>query len=1345
MSIEGLQAILDKDEIVATQQAEDLIAHPDLVDESYRRHVRTYVPFSRNTSGGEGQSVPAFEKRVIRDIKDAKVLRGYITAEYGHGKTSTALYLWHRARQDNLLAVPPFKFNHLPDLARATYGWARYEIGRTRPGSSLPAKVEDAFTRFIDRSAEAYCSIYDIPLATARRLIRDKPEIVELGASDYITFFETITALAQEAGYDGLLVLADEMQQYIDPQVKAGTKDPIAPFFDVINSLITRKGRLAMGLLVVIPPRELGVLREQRGDVIHRLLQASLDLRTVYDQDFPRRLWYSLAEEHSFREHRDRILSPETLSALGQIGARDDLSDGPRTVVNTFRRATRLYQERDYPTDNPYTPEALVDDLLTGGISYDSSKRIPTVAARALDHSLVKGRPDHERVIKWAAAFPNEGVTRDIQERFGLATALDELAQSTQGDLVLAVGDIRNRGFTLVGLEAKPISTDLLSVTMRQFGRDYIDTSDMARKRAMKGFMQLLRRKAFPENQWKVETERPARMTQDAGLILRGAFTTSRQHYPDRTIQVRVLWEDDPVKDAYAEGDALIEIRLKRYLDLPESERRVREEALQIDADNHAIRLTLNLMGQTTDISPNLEQTLGSFVSPYKLTPQLLLNLHDTFDDKLQSTTLTKADRDQIEHMIQPDLLDNSFRQMFNETVGQPVEAAQERLLETALLSLLNAIYPDYHPLTIIPSWRSSLQKYENALRLLDSRYERQGQQDVSGTKDEIAALFAQTNTSLDNFARNFPTLIDGVGQLSPKSKGVVRFSLHPLEQAINKWLANSPETQKVKVGGQFEVVHALARQDVYGRARALGYQEEEIDAIVGLMVLRELVEEDVRHGRLHQAVQLAPSANELEADINECLNELDLLLGAFPSDRMLQDWHEKVTKTKERLTELRKQPDDKALYDGERGLRVLRQQVDKYVETKQREFGESAERMTRQVPSGSAAVSENLNRPISGSVEYVYQVNDQLRTPLLKSFSKLESDSDALRQKIELTRAALEGQTLSIPTLVEEVNALRSHQDAIDTLADRRKQFDRQFNDYSAWGKLVADGNSLSELLNQMGDLAQKQRQAFEDLSRDIRGHLSAHKLDALADTATYGLRLSELSSNVQAIRTNTTREFTDLQERYRQAILDALRFPNDRLWSSHHLNTMAYDDSYARLYSDVQDTIQRTIIGQFRNVINDMTDAIRSTLQSPLVKQLSPEDQDWVKQQGQTLQRQLEDLDKDLAAARQKATLETIKDFPSGSGGEFEALLQQLNTILGGITQCKQPTTALSQKLQDMKLEASEQALLDTIPDGAKALDLGAIRESSLLDESEFWRALSGLQAKRRVRIVVERVKND
>lgn len=85
--------------------------------------MRTYVPFGRKASGGgDGQSVTAFEKEVIADVKGNGAVRGYITAEYGHGKTSTALYLWERARAANLLAVPPFQLNKLTDLIHVNIG-----------------------------------------------------------------------------------------------------------------------------------------------------------------------------------------------------------------------------------------------------------------------------------------------------------------------------------------------------------------------------------------------------------------------------------------------------------------------------------------------------------------------------------------------------------------------------------------------------------------------------------------------------------------------------------------------------------------------------------------------------------------------------------------------------------------------------------------------------------------------------------------------------------------------------------------------------------------------------------------------------------------------------------------------------------------------------------------------------------------------------------------------------------------------------------------------------------------------------------------------------------------------
>jgi len=296
--------------------------------------------------------------------------------------------------------------------------------------------------------------------------------------------------------------------------------------------------------------------------------------------------------------------------------------------------------------------------------------------------------------IKWAAAFPNEGLPRAWQEELGLAAAFDELAQSALGDLIISIGDIQTAGMTLRGLEEAPVKTDWLSIAIREFSRNYIETADKTRQRAISGFVSLLKTKVFPDNQWQIRKEIPERFTQNRGLVITGAFTRSQQQFPKRTVHVRILWEDESVKDAQPEGEILIQIRLRRYLDKTESERRSQAKPLQIDYGDHAINITLNLLSRSEPLSPQLERTIGSIVSPYKLTPLLLLNLHQVIDEHRAKNLIPKTDDAQIKHMFQPDLLDNAFRELFNNTVGAPMQAAQERIVEVALRNLLEAMYP---------------------------------------------------------------------------------------------------------------------------------------------------------------------------------------------------------------------------------------------------------------------------------------------------------------------------------------------------------------------------------------------------------------------------------------------------------------------------------------------------------------------------------------------------------------------------------------------------------------------------------------------------------------------------
>jgi hypothetical protein len=1345
MSLEGLQAILDKEEIVATQRAEDLFSRPEIVDRVYQGHVRTYIPLSRQASGNEnGQSVKEFERRVIREVKQAGAIRGYITAEYGHGKTSTALYLWQQARDENILAVPPFQLNKLTDFIVATYGWVRYEIERTRPQSAAVQEAELLYKSLVERGAESIAQRYNMTLANAQSMVRDKPEILELTPADYIRFFEEITNLAQDAGFDGLLVIADELQQYIDPEIKQGIKDPISPFFDIVGAILTRRKQLQFGLIVVIPPKELDYLRSVRGDFIHRLLQVSLDLRTVYNQEFSQRLWERLAKEFNFQEHQTRIISPDCLVALGQVGAREDLSDGPRTVVNTLRRATRRYIELNHPTDSPYTPETLVNDLLQGNIQYDSSKRIPQVTSRVLGHSLVKGHPERERAIKWAAAFPNEGITRPLQEANGLTNAFDDLAQSGLGDLIIRVGDVRNPGFTLHELRQAPIKTDWLSLMLREFGRSYYETASFIQERALKGFFSLLKAKVFPSNnQWRVGKEISARMTQNSGIIFEGSFTSSRLEFPERTVHVRILWEDEGIKDAHTEGDALVEIRLRRYLDRQESDRRYQADPMEIDFDGRCLRLTLNLMRRAVDPAPNLDEQISAYISPFKLTPLLMLSLHQTIDEKRERNVIPKDEDQFIQYNFQTDLLDHAFRELFNETVGTPVEAAQERLLEIGLHRLFEAIYPDYESLIVINNWNSSLQKYRNALEHLESNHERQGQIVVKGTKDEIASLFTLTNTGLDSFARNFPLLIADVSKLPGKSPGAVRFTLHPLERAIKQWLQESPQKETAHAAGKSYELHRLLNHEIYDRARTQGYLDKEIDAILELMVKRGMVEKDMRRGYIREAITQAPSVDELENEIEEWLGELGKLHGAFPNNKLLAKSQEEASKAKKSVDTLRQKPDDDRLIRDQRRVQYERRQLNLLAEEKHKTLQREAANRLHRLPTLEPRIKANLEKSLQGNVEYVVQVDD-LRSRILRQYTKLESDIAQIQQQIQATQASLRKENLALTSLVKLAEEVRTFESRISKVEQSAAIFQTIYKQYAEWVNLVKVGSDLREDIQQLGELVTEQNQAFAQLSRDIRGHLSASKLDALPDAPTYSVRVNDLAEKVRQIRAEATNRFASSQDRYRQALINQLPFRPEHLWQPHQYNPVAPQSSYDRLRDDVQKAMG-TFCQQLQQRVNSEQRAVDSVLQSPLFATLPPVDQAQLQEQGTKLNNQLVALSTQLDEATKLAKdTAVINDFPEKYAGRFTQLLQTLRRTYDALKKINDQNKQLGNHLSNLKLTTEEEKVNQALQGEVK--DIATLRQlAPKLSEDALWEALKGLNAKRRVNIQITPVSYD
>lgn len=1348
MNLEGLNVILTKEEVVATQTAEALLERPREVDDAYKAHVRTYVPL--HTGRGESRlSVEEFSRRLIHQTKEKLAPRGYLTADYGYGKTSTALYLWSQAQQANLVAVPPFQLTRLPSLIVATYGWMNYVLSLSRPSLCDDAKA--IYDTFAERSLQQMADDSGADLNTLRQWLRDGRLTLDLTAPDYIHFFEKMTSLAHQAGFEGLLVLADEIQQYIEPEVKSGAKDPIAPLFNVVQGLATRRKHLAFGLILVIPSKELSVIVDQRGDFVDRMRGLALDLGAIYDQTFPVRLWERLAKEFQFAEHAEAMVRPETLAALGQISVRDDLSNGPRTVVNAFRRIARRYLE--HPDTGPYSPVDLVDDFLGGVIRFDGVKRLQEVTTRALGHGLVRDHPNREQAVKLAAAFPEEGATRKIQGE--LAPAFDDLFQSGGGGLVIRVGDVRNPGFTLLGLERGEIKTDWLTLTVREFSRTYYESAEKTTQRAVEGFLDLLTSHVFQSGQWKVIDRLKSRMTQNAGLVLEGAFPSAARPFPERRVHVRVLMEDEPIKDANPLGEIVLEFRLRRYLDWDEETRRHHVEPVELDPEIHTARFTLNLMSRSgMGVSRELDEAIGKIVSPFKLTPLLLLTLHEVLNEKRRARQIPKTDDQFIEYQFQPVLLDNALIELLRPEVGADFDAAGARLVETIVGQLLEARYgDDYHPLIAVGNWQSSIKKYINALHRLSSLPEKQGQMNVEGLKEDIAGYFPLSHTALDSFMANFPKLIELVRdfptrrQAEEGATGSVRFRLHPLEAQIRAWLQASPDTTKVKSAGKTHTLHRLPIGQVYSQATELGYKDDEVDTLLEVMEVRGLIERD-RRGNLREALRQVPSVDEVADTVNELQSNINHLQTAFPQAKEFRRLAEEVEKYTAKVEELRETAEEATLISLRRTVATRLRDVRAAAEDRQAELRKKAASQLRRLPGLDAQRRNTLETQVAG-VKYADQVNN-LRIRLLRAYTRFGAKVDELRRRLETIERALANEDLPLADLAKEAATLHGLDQDVAAIHKSGEKLNEQYRQFAEWCRLVEDGARLFDELQRLGDPAADLMDAFEKLSQDIRGDISAHALDALPYVTTYGSRLNELRAQARRLRDRAVETFNDLQNRYRDEFVRTIGYPRDRLWNPLPYSTLDPGGIYQQLYGRVSSALT-DVVDQMQRFQSDYLSRTRNLLNTPRLTDLTSRERERVEQRGRELETQLSHVGDELAQAKEHAAdPDAVRDFPAESdSGTFRVLLAELKSLYEQLDDARRGLDDISTTLRKQALSPGEAKVWKALEKASPAdgfVDLADLRaEARKIDDKALWPALRGLWEKQRVQIQARPVRYD
>ena len=1348
MGIEGLKYILEKKEVVPTVSAQDLLRNPESVQIDYLRHLATYIPINRAGEGEEGHiSVADFESKVIKGVKDARTPLGYLTAEYGYGKTSTALYLWKRAEETNVLAVPPFQLLHLRNLIEATHGWVRYQFSLKRP--DLLESLDALYSGVMNRSLEKLSLQEKVSVATLTNMKKQGLLNLEVQSAEYVQYFEEVTRLVHNAGFDGLLILPDEIQQYIEP-LQRSAETPLEPLFNLIQGIATREGRLNFGIIFVIGLKEVGYIREVRNDLLHRLKTYHIDLTNVFDIDFSSRLWKRLAREFEFKDIADEIVDPSALVSLGEISSRMDLSDGPRTVVNTFKRMVQRYQA--YP-DLPYTPIDLIDDFISGALQFSGNEQITRITRNVLQSGVVQNNPEvYERAVKLAAAFPVNGASFKVQKQFGVEEALGHLMQVGIGDLVIAVGAPENGGMTLLGLHSGSQQTDWITQTIRQFRRNYGEVQRESVRRARVFFEDVLKEILFKG--WKLLDEYQHNMVRNRSLIFEGHFTPLTNRFPNRKVQVRILWEDEEIKDATTYGDVVLDFYLSRYATYTQEERNRAYDPIKIiTTPNQCLaQIPLNLMYYSIDgLSPQINQRLKDVWSPYDLSPYVLMNITQML---MEQDAITEKDKTFIARQFLPDVRRDVVRFLFNEVLGASINSGKyEHIVQDLVSRLLTTRYPEYKTLMGVNQWQQNLRRYMNALQLIENPYQRQGELEVEGTKEELATKFTLKSTTFDNFIDNYPELIKVEQKWTKDSVGVIRFTLHELEGRIKTWLRNSKVTLPSSAAPS-EVIHELDQGEVYRMAKDLGYQDDEIEQIILMMKTRGLIE-IYKNIKIREVPTTTADLDSFADRLLDFERAIIDLTNEITNNQQLKEFQEELEKLKKHLEQERQKrtADPQQVHKLTRHLGKQEERLEKFFSDQRNQLLKDIER----VKISRVAIRDHdfrlLEQEIQGTVNYTAQVNF-LRNALLLNAQKIKSEANALSQTIEdLSRQSTEG-SLSYQTFVKLQQQLHKVEQQQIVITQRVDRFKEQLDHYKSWKNLVDRGSDILRSIQQMGDMALEQNHQFEALSSSIRSEISSKshqdRLTALPNHDIFSGQIEDIKRIVNEMLNVATNEFDQLQKRYLALLMQGSLFKREQVEDPISFNPSDPADSKKILLDRVHSLVIE-LHKKLQSIYSRELENAEAILQKPALYQDIDVGQEAIRTAGgeiiKLVQEQLGLLARLSEHVEDSKTIEDIslKD----DSGQFNQLIAYLSETRSIYNEVRKRNDQLTQDLQSIQLSDDEQTLLGylaTDEHSNQEVELTNWIQSSKISQEQseqFWNAMRGLYDKHRIRITVSRVR--
>lgn len=1230
-SLIDLNDTLNKDDgIVNTSSATRFKEHPGEIETQYREYARTHLV---------QPDISSFIDTLIDSLEDddeTRSIPGYIVGPYGYGKTSTAGKVWHTLEvEKEYIATPPIYFDELQSIVEAVYGWMRYRLSDRE---DFLDELEEKYQAKVANNVDDLVDDRDIDdkeslKSEIQRLIDEGSIEVDFSVNNVLEFLSECNQIAKEAGYNGLVVIADELQQFVSSH--SSDKEAYSELRDIAKSI-------ALGLnegdgLSLIFTMDDGLhsdLNVNADDVLARLAEQNvkLNLTSVYDREFPANLWANLSETYGFYDQRFEVISEDTLDAIGQLCERGPpISNGPRSVVDLLT----LGIDHWLGEGEPFTALDLADAYYKGTVRYKGEK-IKTAITEGINADIVN-TTDRENFIKLCGVFPR-GVPDELLKKYGVFKAKEEVKNDLHGQLIIT----HEEGRTLKSLEREGEDRGLKDELFTQFYQKY-DTTDIYDEQAANIFRdQVLEEHLFPAkrgktlNSWVTEHDFEPETDGVYTAIFHGSFDS--QGYPKRYLQVKT----GPTKSAVKASDTVddkVDMKMGFVLGM-DGDQNLTPQISRPATDE--VILELDFLDAFDQLPSNIS-ILESYMSPEDVNPHLLLSLFKFMETWEEDHQLNPSQEDQLE-FIRDQLVNQSIQKLFGspindddflDTDGSDRRTIQPtKVIEEVFSKAIEEIYPNYNTLYISNNYETFLDDYVNMLTSNDPSLrisQKRGNTPIEGSKSEISNVFGVSNnsTAKTRIQKQYSSL--ATLEYWEGSEARVRVELHPLEDQILSQLEDEEDEQ-------------LTNEEAYEIGAELGHREEEVDWALKILEGRQYVE---RHPK-ENYIEL----DDIAIDPEEVKSRWDDLDKDLEKTQTIADSWGDYSELRTQLDDIKsdldtaKEEDIELLDERLADLTDIEAKIKTKLNGLQATYRERCRSKKEDLQTLSSRTEpRDLKKNAEGAkVPFAMHLDDiqtHLQTEFKKTVSRAEDAETQLRNKINSAEGT--PSTESIETLQ---TALAETKEVEDEIQDDFEDIESRAADYASWCTLAAemsderrdmvryidnhnDAERASSLLDQLDDLleeiqgefqsdgeqtlrnAEVHRESFEDINDEFQEIVEGDR-----DIFTYRKNIlentiSEATTSHGRIRTNLDPEDPqqsrkDLAEEFRRLLRENDSGIQDTLTEIDSVeNNLGYADLLNHIPEDGLDTEDKEALAALKNrtdtPVVDAAD-IQSTLEEHL-----------------------------------------------------------------------------------------------------------------------------------------------